>query len=237
MSKSTAFRVLGALVRNGFVERLGSKYRLGWRLYELGTLIFTPEVRRIRDVLTPFLADLYELTHETVHLATLHGPEVLYVARLFGHRPAPSPSRVGGRTAAHCTALGKVMLAYHTNSADLVLQAPLRAFTAHTITDAAHLRRELDDIRQHGIAFNRQEMLVDLNCVAVPLFGPGGRMVAALSVSGATNRFTPDTYAEALRRVSHAAGLALRRTGTGETGPSAGDMSGSPLADAPCRQR
>src|SRR4051794_21893740 len=82
LSKSTAFRVLGMLERNGVVERIGSSYRFGQRLHDLGTAVYSPEHDRIREVLTPFLADLYEFTRETVHVATLHDTDVVYLAKL-----------------------------------------------------------------------------------------------------------------------------------------------------------
>src|ERR1700746_1713550 len=127
LSKSTAFRALGMLERNGVVERVGANYRLGARLHELGRAVYAPGHERIRDLLIPFLTDLYELTRETVHLATLSG--------------------IGGRLPAHCTAVGKVLLAYDPDAADAALCAPLRRFTAHTITDPGTLAAELDTIR------------------------------------------------------------------------------------------
>jgi predicted transcriptional regulator len=94
LSKSTAFRVLKMLERNGVVERVGSNYRLGSRLHELGTRVYSAQHDQIRDVLTPFGADLYELTHQTVHLAALHGSDVVYIGSstdtVGSRRPRPS---------------------------------------------------------------------------------------------------------------------------------------------------
>src|SRR5690349_2997665 len=65
LTKSTAFRLLGVLLRNGVVERVGSNYRLGPTLHELGGNIYSPAYERLGSLLTPFLADMYEQTHET----------------------------------------------------------------------------------------------------------------------------------------------------------------------------
>lgn len=217
LSKSTAFRVLGMLERNGVVERVGNAYRLGKRLHDLGARVYSAESDRIRDSLTPFLADLYEMTHETVHLAALHGTEVVYLAKLYGHRHVKSPSRVGGRVPAFCTAVGKALLAYDPEAFERVLSEPLPQLTSHTICDPARLSTEIAKVRREGIAFDDEEVLLGLSCVAVPVIGPSGKPVAALSVSGPTGRFDSRAQAPALRRVSHAAAQALFRAGVGST--------------------
>jgi len=215
LSKSTAFRVLGMLERNGVVERVGTNYRLGARLHELGWAVYAPGHERIRDLLTPFVTDLYELTRETVQLATLHGTEVVYLAKLYGHRPVPSPSRIGGRLPAHCTAVGKALLAYDPDAAAAALCVPLRRFTAHTITDPVMLAAELDTIRREGIAFDNEESQLGLNCVAAPVISPRGGVVAALSISGPRGRIDTRRLARDLRRVSASASQATARARLG----------------------
>ncbi|MEO3785759.1 IclR family transcriptional regulator [Actinocorallia sp. B10E7] len=212
LSKSTAFRVLGMLERNQVVERVGKDYRLGTRLHELGRSVYAPGHAQIRDLLIPYLTDLYELTRETVHLATLHGTEVVYLAKLYGHRQAPAPSRIGGRMPAHCTAVGKVLLAYDPDAAAAALSEPLGRYTPRTIADAAGLAAELDRIRREGVAFDDEESRQGLSCVAVPVMGPGARPMAALSVAGVTGRIDTRRHAVGLRRVSAAAARALTRS-------------------------
>lgn len=217
LSKSTAFRVLKVLERNGIVERVGSSYRFGMRLHQLGSAVYAPQRDQICETLTPFLADLYEMTRATVQLAALHGGDVVYMAKLYGHSGVPTPSRVGGRVPAHCTAVGKVLLAFTPEAYDAVLSAPLTAMTPGSITDPSELSAHLLRIRQDGIAFDHDEAAVGLNCVAAPVLGASGRPVAGLSVSGPTGAFDPRAHAVALRRVSHAATQALRRAGVGST--------------------
>jgi DNA-binding IclR family transcriptional regulator len=211
LSKSTAFRVLGMLERNGVVERTGTGYRLGERLHALSQAVYAPRYERIRDLLLPFLTDLYELTRQTVHLATLHGTDVIYLAKLYGHRAVPAPSRIGGKLPAHCTAVGKVQLAYDAETATQALAAPLRRFTPHTIVDPVELTAELDRIRREGIAFDNQESQLGLSCVAAPILGPGGRAVAALSVACPRGMIDPRGLSAELRRVSAAASQAVTR--------------------------
>lgn len=91
LTKSTAFRLLGILQRNDLVERVGSNYRLGTQLFDLGTRVYGPTSLLLRERLLPHLADLYELTHETVHLAVLHDTDIVYINKIHGHRATRSP--------------------------------------------------------------------------------------------------------------------------------------------------
>lgn len=217
LSKSTAFRVLKMLERNGVVERVGSGYRLGSRLHELGRRVYSAHHDEVRDVLTPFAADLYELTRQTVHLAALHGTDVVYIGKLYGHRRIPAPSAVGARVAAHCTALGKVLLAFDSSAFDAAISSELSPLTDHSISDPSALAAQLMRVRQEGIAYDDQEAAPNLTCVAAPVFGVGNRAVAALSVSGPVGDFDARGFASVLRRVAHASSQALQRAGVGST--------------------
>jgi IclR family KDG regulon transcriptional repressor len=217
LSKSTAFRVLKMLERNGVVERVGSSYRLGSRLHELGARVYSAQHDQIRDVVTPFGADLYELTHQTVHLAALHGTDVVYIGKLYGHRRVPAPSAAGTRVPAHCTAPGKVLLAFDSDAFDAAISSPLRALTSKSITDPSTLGAQLVRVRQEGVAFDDQEAVAGLTCVAAPVFGVGNRAVATLSVSGPVTEFDARKFACVLRRVARASSQALQRAGVGST--------------------
>ncbi|WNZ07385.1 IclR family transcriptional regulator [Streptomyces sp. 11x1] len=205
LTKSTAFRLLGILQRNDLVERVGSDYRLGAQLFDIGIRVYGQAPPVLQERLVPHLADLYELTHETVHLAVLHGTDVVYVDKIHGHRASRSPSRIGARLPAYCTGVGKALLAYDHDAAEAAIAAGLTAHTSNTVTDPDRFRAELGRIRRDGLAFDRQEAVSGLVCVAVPIMGSAGRPVAALSVAGADGRFDPVRYAPALRRVAHAA--------------------------------
>lgn len=196
LPKSTTLRLLAALERNRAVTRVGSLYRLGPIAQELDPIPASPEFERIRTVLTPFLAHLFEATRATVHLATLHGDEVVYLNKLHGPRPIPSPSRIGGGLPAYCTGVGKAMLAYDDEAADRVARGPFVAWTGTTITDPDQLAVELAEIRRRRRSLDRAELTPGLYCVAAPVFDgtvtagddgegcpSGRRAVAALSAS------------------------------------------------------
>jgi IclR family transcriptional regulator, KDG regulon repressor len=201
LPKSTAFRLLGMLQRNEAIERAGNDYRLGPMLQGLSVTRDSALHARMRDVLTPYLADLYGLTKQTVHLAVLRGTDVIYLNKLYGHLPVRSPSRIGGRAPAYCTAVGKVLLAHNLETAEKVLALGLPRWTPATITDPETLMTELARIRQTNLAYDREEILRGLTCIAAPILAPNGRAVAALSVSGPVSRFSPDAQAGILRKV------------------------------------
>jgi IclR family transcriptional regulator, KDG regulon repressor len=212
LSKSTAFRVLRLLERNAMVERVGTNYRLGARLHELGRAVYAPGHDRVRDVLLPYLTELFELTRHTVHLASLHGTDVVYLAKLYGHRTVAAPSRIGGRLPANCTGVGKVLLAYDADASAAALAAPLPALTPRSIIDPVALAEELARIRHNGVATDQEESQLGVNCVAAPVLGRNGRPLAAMSVS-ALRGTDMRPLTTTLRRVCASAAQALTRSG------------------------
>ena len=216
LAKSTTLRLLTALERNGAVTRIGQHYRLGPLVHELDPIPVSPAYERIRRVLTPFLAHLFEATRATVHLATLHRDEVVYLNKLHGPRPIPSPSRIGGGLPAYCTGVGKAMLAFDEEATARVARGPMVAWTETTVTSADALAVELAEIRRRRRSLDRAELTPGLYCVAAPVFDDddstpgtaGTRAVAALSASAAEEsalaRLEP-----LVTRVAVAAGRAL----------------------------
>src|SRR5262245_36293516 len=95
LSKPTAYRLLGELVKWGALERTDAGYRLGLRLFVIGHR--APRPRGLREAALPYLEDLYEATHENIHLAVLDGVHTLFLEKVSGHRSMPIVSRVGGR--------------------------------------------------------------------------------------------------------------------------------------------
>lgn len=206
LAKSTVHRLAADLVALRLLDRDEAGYRLGGQLFELGMRASVE--RGLLEVATPFLEDVYERTHETVHLGVLEGTEVVYVAKIGGHRQASTPSRIGGRMPLHCTGLGKAFLAWSPRTLlDEVVAQGLERRTPRTITGAGLLRRQLDQVVEQGVAYEHEESAPGVGCAASPILGADGRAVAAISISGWTGRLD-------LRRIGPAvktAALALGR--------------------------
>lgn len=190
LPKATVHRTVGLLVEFGWLQRLGDRFRLGTRLFEMGGSVVT--TGRLREVAIPFLEDLYEVSHEIVNLGVLDGTSVIYLEKLGSHRRIDTPARPGGRFPAHCTALGKVMLAFGPAIAlDRVAAAPMVARTDRTITSPQALRVSVDRIAAEGFAVDQEEFAHGMVCCAAPVRG-SGHAIAAVSVTGPIERVDVD---------------------------------------------
>ncbi|MEU6676668.1 IclR family transcriptional regulator [Streptomyces sp. NPDC046925] len=208
LAKTTAFRLCGDLVRLGLLERQGEVYRLGGKLFELGSLV--PRRHDLRETALPFLQDLFEATHETVHLGVREGHEVVYVERIHGHDALALPSRIGGRLPLSCTGVGKALLAFSGEElTEEVLAGPLPRLTPHSVTDPARLRTAIEQIQVSGLAYEEHEAAVGVSCIASPVFD-GPTAVAALSVAVPRARFRPAQLAPAVRTAALGLSRVLR---------------------------
>lgn len=208
LPKSTTLRLLKTLVRNAVLERYGEHYRLG----ELFTdaLPTGPRVERAQLVLTPFLAQLYERTRCTVQLGILDDAEVVFLNKLHGWHRVPSPSRIGGRAPAHCTSLGKALLAFDAESTERVCQRGLDPWTPRSITDPNTLWTELATVRRTRVAMDDREYLPMVGSLAAPVL-VGTEAVAALSVTGPRDEVLGAGHERVLLHVCAQASRAFQR--------------------------
>lgn len=214
LPKATLHRVLASLVRTGLLEREEGDYRLSGLMFELGMRASTE--RTVLEVTMPFLHDLHRRTGETVHVGLRHGRDVVYVAKIGGHRVSPAPSRVGGRMPLHATALGKVLLAHApTALRQEVLSSPLRRMAPRTVVNATVLSDQLVAVAARGIAYEYEESAVGVACVAAPVRETDGAVAAAMSVTGRVGGFRPDRHLEALQEVVAGASATLVRRAAG----------------------
>lgn len=209
IAKGSLHRVAGDLMAHRLLDRTPHGYRLSGGLFELG--MRAAAERTLLELAIPFLQDLYERTHETVHLGVLEGHEVVYVAKIGGHRQVTSPSRTGGRMPLHCTAIGKVLLAHaEPDLRHAVLSGRLVRRTPRTVVARGLLNKQLDAAVDTGVAFEREESAVGLLCVAAPVI-VADQAVAAISVTGQVSRFRPEAHVAAVRAAASGLGSVLAR--------------------------
>jgi DNA-binding IclR family transcriptional regulator len=208
LKKPTVHRVASDLVSRRLLDRGAYGYRLGFHIFELGHRVQIS--RTLRDLALPYMEDLFEISHEIVQLAVLDGTDVVYLEKLTGHRSHEAPSQVGGRHPAYCSGLGKAILAHSPPAVVArVIAAGLPRRTERTITDPAVLRRELDKIRDEGIAFDIEEGTAEVSCVAAPILNKEGLPMVALSITGPSYRMPLRRLGGAVRASSLALSRAL----------------------------
>jgi len=179
---STVHRLAAELVSWGGLDRRpGGTYRIGLRLWEIGSL--APQRTGLREIAIPFMEDLYEATHENVQLAVLDGHDALFVEKISGRDSVPIVTRVGGRLPLHATGVGKALLAFAQPAfIDEVIAAGLPQLTPHTIINPVELRLCLEEVRRVGYSHTRDEMTIGSVSIGAPVIGPSGGVVAALSL-------------------------------------------------------
>jgi len=182
-SPATLYPTLHTLSSHGYLIRDGRKrYRLGMKLLERsGQVLAQSDVRRVAR---PHLKALARSRQVTADLGILYGREVLYLEREVGHPTAILSEVVGRRVPAHCTSLGKVLLAHLPDEErlEIVHQLPLDSYTQNTIVDPKRLLGELETIRTSGYALDVEEFHPGNACVGAPVWSHGGRVVAAISL-------------------------------------------------------
>lgn len=210
--RSSAHALLSSLVETGLLQcRTRGRYRIGWRIVELSeTLRGSVDVR---SVAVPVLQDLVRRYGETSHLAVMERHRVLYVDKVLGnHVINVVGARVGAQLDAHCSAVGKVLLAHRAPEEirRFALAKPLRRLTPSTITNPKALEQELAEVRAAGCAFDAGEAVAEVHCVAAPVRDEMGAVVAAVSMSVPASRFVPARN-ELRRAVVSAAAETSRR--------------------------
>ncbi|MFD7013299.1 IclR family transcriptional regulator [Streptomyces sp. NPDC059928] len=186
LPRTTVHELLTTLSARSYlapVPEQPGRYRLGVRNYQLGSryaeqLDLAAEGQQVAR-------EVAETCGETVHVAILEDADVIYIAKVDSTHAVRMVSAAGRRLPAHCTSVGKMLLAA-LPEAELdarLAGRELVAMTAASITDPATLRTALAEIRAQGVAVEHQESNPDVSCVAAPVRDSAGRVVAALSVS------------------------------------------------------
>lgn len=215
LHKSTTFRLLEALRRHRLValDEASGRYRLGLGLFELGMAAVSR--LDVGQCAPPYLEALARETGESASLGIFENPEVVHILRVESAHPLRLPALAGRRSPAYCTGIGKVILAHlEPEQLDRYLrEVTLKPRTPRTITDRDALRQDLRRVRSRGYSVDDEEIFPGLRCVAAPIFGLDGRVVAGVSVAGPTNRMPKDALPRFASRVVTVAGEISRRLG------------------------
>jgi DNA-binding IclR family transcriptional regulator len=204
------------------------RYRLGMRLFQLGGHFAE------RLDLAGEAYDAAEWTaaacDETVHVGVLDGAEVVYIAKKDSTHPVRMVSAVGRRLPAHCTAVGKALLSglsAEALAARFPADRPLPGMTPRSIRSPSQLRHELAAVREDGVAYDNCESNDAVCCVAAGVYDHTGAMVAAMSISVPTVRWSASRRDELTGLVRRGAGQLSRRLGRRDGAPGPGGHGGA----------
>jgi len=192
-ARTTVHRILYSLEKLGYVEKdeVKAHYQLAAKFFDLTGLAI--HFRRLQSVSKSVMQNLLLRFGETINLGVLEDGQVAYIEVL----QSPSTLRIaaiaGERNPVHSTALGKAMLAFLPESEveAIIERFPLIRRTPKTITQKKHLLEHLASVRERAVAFDMEENLSGVVCVAAPIFDQAGRVIAGLSISGPTARMEP----------------------------------------------
>lgn len=215
MYKSTVHRLLSTMLRRGYIEQdsHAGKYKLGYRVLDLGMrLLSSIDLRKEAEEPLRVLA---EESNEIVHLALLDRGEIVYIDKRESNNSTRMHSRIGKRVPVHTTSLGKVILAYlpQHETEEIIERSGMPMLTEHTIVDRLIWESELRKTRECGYAFDLEENEIGVCCIAAPIFDNEGKVVAACSVSGPSNRMTQDCLTALIPSVKECAARISKRLG------------------------
>jgi DNA-binding IclR family transcriptional regulator len=207
--------------------------RLMLTLKELGVLIQNPQTHRyslggkvmtwsgiylanldVRERALPFMEKLHHMTQETISLYVMEGDERVCVERMESMHSVRIVTRIGRRLPLHAGSAGKVFLAYmpEERRENILSTSQLSPLTPNTIVNVDELRDEIARVRQKGFAVSFGEWLIDAAGVAAPILDMHGEILAALSISGPTQRFTRERvhyYTLEVVKTAHQISMAL----------------------------
>lgn len=191
MPKATIYRFLQTMRTLGFVRQEADTegYGLTMKVFELGTKAL--QYPDLVDLAKHHMQLLADQTGETVHLGTLIDSEIIYVHKVDSRHMLGMYSRVGRRAPLHCTAIGKVLMAWeHPARRDRVLQgAEFKRFRDKTIVEPAAFLAELERVKAQGFGEDREEFDDHIRCLGVPIFDRLNQPIAGLSISFPTFRY------------------------------------------------
>jgi len=212
---STTHRLLTTLEAERFVrpDQHGGTWRVGVAAFYVGSAF--AGARDKMALARPYLSRLMELTGETSNLFVESDGETVCIGQIESRHAMRAITGVGGRVQMHCSAAGKVLLAFadpiRRNA--LLSKMAMPALTDHTITTQADLERAIEEVRTLGYAVDDEEHLLGLRCVAAPIIDETGRAAAAISVSGPTARINEQRLLQLGQTVAQVAQEAAREYG------------------------
>lgn len=209
LHKSTVHRLLSTLMSRGYVlkDAHNDKYCLGMKILYLGSSIL--DRMDVRLVAKPYIEALSNKVKEVVHLAILDDNEAVYIDKVESpENTIRMYSQIGKRVALHCTAVGKILLAWlpEDQSEAILKSKEMIPYTQNTITSIEKMMEHLEKVRHKGYATDNVEHEDGVRCVAAPIFNMNHNVIAAISISVPIFKVTEDRIPVIINEILNTAG-------------------------------
>lgn len=208
LTKGAIYNHLSTLEDHGFIVKEGQQYNVGLRFFEFGE--YAKDRQQVLHVGRDRVDDLARETNKLVNLLVEENGMGIYLYRTEEHSELSHKTLPGTHVHLHYTAVGKAILAHIPDQRveEILDRHGLPARTDNTITDRAALNEELDRIRDEGVAFDREESVDNIKCVAAPIRTASGRVLGGISVTGLKGRMEGDYFESELpKRITEAASV------------------------------
>ena len=184
LPKSSTSTLLNALVMHGILRQEKNKYYLGLKLHEWGDKSL--EQFDIAKIAKPMMSELRNETNLTCHLGVLDGLYPVYIAKIENDQAIGIRTWIGKKLPLHSSGVGKALIAWLPEEKidQLIPEDKLTKYTETTITSKKQLKKELAKIRSQGWAYDNQEDVQGVHCIAAPIFNKNNEPIAAISISG-----------------------------------------------------
>ena len=208
LHKSTTHRLIMVLESSRYVEKDNAtgKYRLGSRILELGLSALSR--LDLYEIARPHLRNLVAESGETAHIGVMRNGEIISIVNVESTQALRTPSTMGTSHPAHCSSLGKAILAFSPAEAveSFLKGRNMESYTRNTITSAEDFRKEIEAIRRSGYAIDDEEREEGLRCIGAPVRDSSGEVIAAVSIAGPVFRITRDRTSSLAAAVAKSAG-------------------------------
>ena len=234
---STTYHLLQTLTSLGYLaqDERTREYYIGSKVFQVAAVAWNEA--NLLKLAAPALAEVAHHTGETSHLSLITQREITVIHKVEGRDPITVSTRVGYPSPAHCTAIGKILLATFPKDQlkEFLSENELRPFTPNSVVSIKVLGRELSRVRAQGYAIDNQEFKVGLRCIGTPLRNFTGQVIAAIGISGPAWRMTEKRLPELAEYLASVARHLSRELGY--SGADSNETDGRSLAGPENRVR
>lgn len=213
LNKITIHRLVTTLESRGFIEKVGSNYRIGLKMVELSSIKLNSI--ELKTEAAPYLRELVNILKQPVQLAILEGNEAIFIEKIQSVNSLRMYSQIGRRIPLYCSGVGKVLMLQDTDEEVLakLSKGAFKKFTHTTLESPQEVLEEVRTARESGYAVDNEEHEEGIFCMAVPIYDYRGKIIAAISTAGQNKAFIENPDEDSLALMKKTAAEISKRLG------------------------